>query len=235
MDEYENSMWFIHLKRTTEEPKYVSEIVIGWGSESEAYAMLIEAGCDYVLQKDLNDNVGLHSDYVYLGYKKTSNPNDAIRDLRTTHDNNIESFVKNGITYYQIAGNLNSYTNIFADDIFLYYTKDASAGSPIISLETNKNPVNSTRDGKYSVNTVVNQKNKSSDLNDGAGGDYIYLLVIRDKAEQKALGSMIGNGSVTIVVVFTLVSIGALAFLYLSQKKRNASHVKADEDQNKID
>ena len=46
---------------------------------------------------------------------------------------------------------------------------------------------------------------------------------------------MIGNGSVTIVVVFTLVSIGALAFLYLSQKKRNASHVKADEDQNKID
>ena len=234
MDEYENSMWFIHLKRTTEEPKYVSDVVIGWGSESEAYAMLIEAGCDYVLQKDLNDNVGLHSDYIYLGYKKTTNPNDAIRDLRTTHDNDVESFDKNGVTYYKIAGNLNSYTNIFADDIFLYYTKDAKAGSPIISLEANKNPVNSTRDGKYLVNTVVNQKDKSSDLNDGAGGDYIYLLLIRDKNDQNALASMIGNGSITIIIVFTLISIGALAFLYLSQKKKIASQIKS-EDQERND
>ena len=80
-DEYAGDMWFIHMKRTTETPKYVSEIVVGWGNDAEAKAMLLAAGCDYMLQKDLNNNVGAHSDYVYLGYKRTSDPNQAIRNI----------------------------------------------------------------------------------------------------------------------------------------------------------
>ena len=229
MDAFENSMWFIHLKRITEEPKYISEVVIGVGSgEADAKAVLIAAGCDYMLDKDLNNNVGLHSDYVYLGYKKTSDPNEAIRDLRTTHDDEVASFVKNGVTYYKIEGNLNSYTNIFADDIFLYYTKDAKAGTPLISLETSSNPVNSTRNGNYIVSTVVNQNEKNSDLNDGAAGDYIYLLQIRDKNEQTALASIVGNGSVIAIVVFGLISVGAIVWICILQKKR---HIKISEEE----
>lgn len=221
MNAFERSMWFIHMKRTTEEPKYVSDVVIGVGSsEADAKAVLIAAGCDYMLDKDLNDNVGIHSDYIYLGYKKTSNPDEAIRDLRTTHDNEVDSFVKNGVTYYKIAGNLNSYTNIFADDIFLYYTKDAKAGTPIVSLETSNKPLNSTRDDQYVVSTVVNQKDKSSDLNDGAGGDYIYLLLVRDKNDQNALASMIGNGSVIIIVAFALLSVGGIVWICIAKRKR---------------
>ena len=220
MDAYEGSMWFIHLKRTTEDPKYISQVVVGWGSDAEAKAMLIAAGCDYMLEKDLNNNCGLHSDYVYLGYKRTSDPNQAIRDLRTTHDNEVDSFEKNGIAYTKVAGNLNSYTNLFADDIFLYYTKDAKAGTPIISLETSKDPVNTSRNGNYLVSTVVNQKNKSSDLNDGAGGDYIYLLQIRDKNDQTALASMMGNGSGFIIVAFALASLGAIVWVSVGSKKR---------------
>ena len=229
MDAFENSMWFIHLKRITEEPKYISEVVIGVGSgDADAKAVLIAAGCDYMLDKDLNDNVGLHSDYVYLGYKKTSDPNEAIRDLRTTHDDEVASFVKNGVTYYKIEGNLNSYTNIFADDIFLYYTKDAKAGTPLISLETSSNPVDSTRNGSYVVSTVVNQNEKNSDLNDGAAGDYIYLLQIRDKNEQTALASIMGSGSVIAIVVFGLISVGAIVWICILQKKR---HIKISEEE----
>ena len=70
------------------------------------------------------------------------------------------------------------------------------------------------------VSTVVNQKDKSSDLNDGAGGDYIYLLLIRDKDDQNALASMIGNGSVIIIVVFALLSVGGIVWICIAKRKR---------------
>ena len=226
MDDFWGDMWFIHLKRANAEPKYISEIVIGWGSDAEAKAMLVEAGCDYMLAKDLNDNCGLLTDYVYIGYKKTNNASDAIRDLRTTHDDDVKSFEKNGVTYFKINGNLNSYTNVFADDIFLYFTKDAKAGTPLTSLETSADPVDTTRSGKYIVSTVLNQKDKASDLNDGAGGDYIYLLQIRDKDDQGALASMIGEGSLVIVIVFVIVSVCAIVGVYMTQKKRHVNTTK---------
>jgi hypothetical protein len=226
MDDYENSMWFIHMKRTGEEPKYIGDVVIGvGGSDAEAKAILLAAGCDYMLEKDLNTNVGLHSDYIYLGYKRTSDPSKAIRDLRTTHDDAVESFVKNGATYYKLDGNLNSYTNIFADDIFLYYTKDAKAGTPITSLGTSQHVANwSHGEGnRYVVTTVLNQHGKGSDLNAGAGGDYIYLLQTRDKQDAKgATASMIGEGSLILIITFAAISAGAIACIYIVQKKRRA-------------
>lgn len=230
MDAYEDSMWFIHLKRTTEDPKYVSEIVIGvGGSDADAKAVLIAAGCDYMLEKDLNSNAGAHSDYVYLGYKRTSDPNKAIRDLRTTHDNEVDSFVKNGVTYYKIEGNLNSYTSAIADDIFLYYTMDAKAGTPITSLGTSASVANWSHGegGRYVVKTVLNQHDEASDLNKNCGhqSDYIYLLVTRDKEDGKATASMMGDGSVIILVACAVISVGAIAAVYTVQKKRRSSPV----------
>ena len=233
MDEYYGSMWFIHMKRTTEDPKYISEIVIGiGGTEAKAKAELVSAGCDYIVEKDLNNNVGALSDYIYLGYKRTSNPGEAIRDLRTTHDDEVYSFVKNGVTYYRIDGNLNSYTNIFADDIFLYYTKDSRAGTPITSLGTSKHVANwSHGEGnRYVVTTVLNQYGEGSDLNANCGhqSDYIYLLITRDRQDAKGAASMIGNGSVIIIAVLTFISVVAIAGIYIVQKKRRIAATTAD-------
>ena len=225
MNSYYDSMWFIHVKRTTEDPKYISEVVVGiGGNEAKAKAKLVDAGCDYIVEKDLNNNVGAHSDYIYLGYKRTSDPNQAIRDLRTTHDNEVDSFVKNGVTYYKIEGNLNSYTHLFADDIFLYYTKDAKAGTPIISLGTSKHVANWTHGegNRYVVTTVLNQHDKGSDLNANCGyqSDYIYLLITRDKQDAKGVASMIGNGSIILIVAFALLSAGAITWICIAQKKK---------------
>ena len=225
MDSYYDSMWFIHMKRITEDPKYIGEVVVGiGGNEAKAKAELVNAGCDYIVEKDLNNNVGAHSDYIYLGYKRTSDPNQAIRDLRTTHDNEVDSFVKNGVTYYKIEGNLNAYTHLFADDIFLYYTKDAKAGTPIISLGTSQHVANWTHGegNRYVVTTVLNQYDEGSDLNDNCGyqSDYIYLLITRDRQDAKGIASMIGNGSVVIVVAFVLISAVAIAWICIAQKKR---------------
>ena len=228
MDDFGSSMWFLHMKRTEEEPKYIGEVVIGiGGNEADAKAALVSAGCQYMLEKDLNNNVGAHSDYVYLGYKRTSDLNKAIRDLRTTHDNEVDSFVKNGVTYYKIEGNLNSYTNVFADDIFLYYTKDAKAGTPITSLGTSGSVANwSHGDGnRYVVSTVLDQNDKASDLNKNCGrqSDYIYLLQTRDRQDQGAIASMLGGGSIVAIVAFSAVSAGAIAWVCIAQKKRRAT------------
>ena len=225
MDSYYSSMWFIHVKRTTEDPKYISEVVVGiGGNEAKAKAALVSAGCEYIVEKDLNNNVGAHSDYIYLGYKRTSDPNQAIRDLRTTHDNEVDSFVKNGVTYYKIEGNLNAYTHLFADDIFLYYTKDAKAGTPIISLGTSQHVANWTHGegNRYVVTTVLNQHDKGSDLNANCGyqSDYIYLLITRDKQDAKGVASMIGNGSIILIVAFALLSAGAITWICIAQKKK---------------
>jgi len=222
MDEHSGNMWFIHMKRANEEPKYVSEIVVGWGNDAEAKAMLLAAGCDYMLTKDLNYGVGAHSDYVYLGYKRTSDPNKAIRNIIAVHDEDYASFIKDGATYYKIEGNLNSYTNVFADDIYLFYTKDASAGNPITSLGTSQSIANwSHGEGnRYVVKTVLNQHGQASDLNDGALGDYIYLLQTRDKSDQGSIASMIGKGSIFVIIAFAVLSIGVVIGLFIMKKKR---------------
>jgi hypothetical protein len=228
MDDYESSMWFLHMKRTATEPKYISEVFIGiGGNDAEAKAVLLAAGCEYMLEKDLNNNVGAHSDYIYLGYKRTSDPNKAIRDLRTTHDDEVSSFTKNGAIYYKLDGNLNSYTHYFADDIFLYYTMDAKAGTPITSLGTSKHVANwSHGEGnRYVVTTVLNQYDEGSDLNRNCGlqSDYIYLLQTRDKMDGNgSVASMIGEGSIIVIVAFVLVSAGAITWICILQKKRRA-------------
>ena len=227
VDDHSGSMWFLHMKRTNEEPKYIGEIVIGiGGSDADAKAKLVAAGCDYMLEKDLNNNVGAHSDYIYLGYKRTNDPNKAIRDLKTTHDHEVDSLVLNGVTYTKIEGNLNSYTHLFADDIFLYYTKDAKAGTPITSLGTSQSVANwSHGEGnRYVVTTVLNHKGKPSDLNKNCGyqSDYIYLLQTRDKQDEKLLGaaSMIGNGSIAVIVAFVAVTACVAAGIVIWQRKR---------------
>jgi hypothetical protein len=221
------------MKRVIEEPKYISEIVIGvGGNDAEAKAALIAAGCEYMLEKDLNKNVGAHSDYIYLGYKRTSDPKKAIRDLKTTHNEEVDGFVKNGAAYHKIAGNLNSYTNIFADDIFLYYTRDAKAGTPITSLGTSKHVANwSHGEGnRYVVKTVLDKNGNASDLNYGAGGDYIYLLQTRDKQDESSIvASMIGSGSVFVIISFAVISLGVIAWICILQKKRHVKVSAPDE------
>ena len=103
----------------------------------------------------------------------------------------------------------------------MFYTKDECAGNPIISLATSNDVENWTHGegGKYVVSTVVNQDGKYSDLNDGALGQYIYLLLTRDKTDAGILASMIGNGSIFIIVTFAVASALAVGGIYLVKRK----------------
>jgi hypothetical protein len=142
------------------------------------------------------------------------------------HDEDYTSFTKNGATYYKVNGNLNSYTNAFADDIYLFYTKDKKAGTPITSLGTSGSVANwSHGEGnRYVVKTVLNQNDKPSDLNKGCGldSDYIYLLQTRDRQDSGLVASMIGEGSVLIIITFAAVSACIIEGIYIAGKKRQA-------------
>ena len=81
---------------------------------------------------------------------------------------------------------------------------------------------------RYVVRTVLDRNDKPSDLNDGATGDYIYLLQTRDRLDENSTASMIGNGSVIVVIAFAVISIGAVVAVYVVHKKRQAA-VAVDE------
>lgn len=143
------------------------------------------------INTDLNRGVG-GSDYVYMGYKQTEDPFDAITDIivvigeEYSGEHNKTVFY-NGRTYRAAdyspssnGGNLNRGKKGSAD-IYFYYTKDrANSGIrsgdmaamiPIIIIE---------KDGKFndSFARLVypnGSSYSSADLNKDAGGKYIYL------------------------------------------------------------
>ena len=74
---------------------------------------------------------------------------------------------------------------------------------------------------------MLDRNGNSSDLNDGAGGDYIYLLQTRDKQDGNgALASMIGGGSFVVVIAFAVAAAGAIVTVCIVYKKRRVK-VKA--------
>jgi hypothetical protein len=66
----------------------------------------------------------------------------------------------------------------------------------------------------------LNQHGKASDLNDGALGSYIYLLQTRDKEDSGLVASMIGEGSVFIIITFAALSACVVETIYILKKKR---------------
>lgn len=168
-------------------PLYIKNIYIG----SNFYAALAKSDIDtqialkesdylkkVIIPIDLNKGAG--GDYIYIGYTMTTNPDEAIRDIK------IEAFTSSSANktksgYSFIDSDLNKgstrYSASVASYIYLYYSKDKTKGEPVreIGIEV---------DGVYSFGTVgtgwipslrFNSNNKY-DLNKGvANSAYIYI------------------------------------------------------------
>jgi hypothetical protein len=105
-----------------------------------------------IMPVDLNKGAG--GDYIYIGYTMTSNPDEAIRDIK------IEGYVASNANktkpdYSFIDSDLNqgSRRNPMLKSvpsyIYLYYTKDKSKGEPILDIGTEIQ-------GVYSFGSVTN-------------------------------------------------------------------------------
>ncbi len=122
-------------------------------------------------------NKGAKGKFIYLCYRETTNPNDAIRGLKILEGENAAA--PGGFT--KVARDLNSGAK--GAYLFLAFSKDRSAGEPIREIkfdvsETELSKRNKLGQGGLAVATssVSAYTYLKTDLNKGAGGSFIYLM-----------------------------------------------------------
>lgn len=147
---------------------YISDIRCAQNdSSSSAKSELTSAGYT-VIDFDLNKDAG--GQYVYMGYKTTTDPNNAIKDIRFFSElSDMGSTVATvyingkGCQYTRDTGaDLNKGSG--GDYIYACFTKDANAGAPITSISFS---IESTGTGK--VCGKLGDPDTPADLNNGTG------------------------------------------------------------------
>ena len=138
-----------------------------------------------VLDVDLNDGAG--GDYIYMGYKTTTDPAEAIRGIiirngeyapdTITHGNNgtfhkLGTYSEPNATGHGVV-DLNSGCGSRSDYLYFYVTRSESYGGPVTELAFRTGKGNTGLDG-FSV--VTDTVYEAADANEGASGSYIYLF-----------------------------------------------------------
>ena len=165
------------------ETKYITEVMLIGGTKSETDELkdtYTDQGWT-VIDQDLNAGCGSSSDYIYLLYKEgsTASPNHTfvtdffISDASGTAPDTRDAYghrfnlvpYDGGDHFKEKKGDLNS--NAGGNDIHLYYTTEMMENTTAVSQIT----FNATQSGGISTFSTAT----GYDLNDGAGGDYIYM------------------------------------------------------------
>ena len=165
------------------ETKYITEVMLIGGTKSETDELkdtYTDQGWT-VIDQDLNAGCGSSSDYIYLLYKEgsTASPNHTFvtdffisnasgtaPDTRDAYGHRFKLVPYDGGDHFkEKKGDLNS--NAGGEDIHLYYTTEMMENMEAVSQIT----FNATQSGGISTFSTAT----GYDLNDGAGGDYIYM------------------------------------------------------------
>ena len=230
--------YFMHgnhlsFKREGADKPYIQSIKLAYGDDDlQATTKLLEAGYTDIIKKDLNEDAG--GKFVYLGMTRTADEKDAIYDLVLT--NNTSSPAKNW-NQYTLASDIDLNYKAGGKYIYLYQSKTKVLnGGPLTDLkavdEDYKRPEESANSGTvtmigagsiiYKEDFVVNQDAEKQDVNQRAGGDYIYLVMTREikmNSSTAYLGSMLGTGSVLVVGLFLAAAAGAVIYVKLKKKR----------------
>jgi hypothetical protein len=155
--------------------------------------------------------------------KRTADKNDAVYDLKLT--NNQKNPAKT-LDKYTLVSPLDLNYKAGGEYIYLYECRKPASYkySPLLDLkvgdETVLNITTSTATGSHSEWRVANQDGNSQDLNEEAGGDYIYLIKVYEYNDNGWLvGSMLSTGSIAAIVAFLVAAAGAIIYVKLSKKR----------------
>ena len=226
--------YFMHgnqlsFKREGADKPYIQSInvVADSSGDLQAATKLLEAGYTDIIKKDLNEDAGGH--YIYLGMKRTADKNDAVYDLKLT--NNQKNPAKT-LDKYTLVSSLDLNYKAGGEYIYLYECRKPASYkySPLLDLkvgdETVLNITTSTATGSHSEWRVANQDGNSQDLNEEAGGDYIYLIKVYEYNDNGWLvGSMLGTGSVAVIAIFLVAAAGAIIYVKLKKKHESENIV----------
>ena len=232
------SPFYIHCKMyegssIEEALPYIGEIYVADGdSAHEALTKLIAYSPDGFIDYDFNKGTWIGSNYVYVAYKRTASSTDAIKELAIFAGKNPSESRRitiNGTSVrFDLVANVDFNSNAGGDWLYLYATTSSAAGAPIKALRASNDVVNRVSGGGFTESTIkrANESgftDQDPDLNDRAGGKYIYLVAKRDvnKADwPDGLfgGALFGEGSFR--MVFVLASVAAIVAVFVYGKKR---------------
>ena len=191
-EKQENGYFYLHIKREGDDLQkqkpYIGELYLASCNEDKAAALddLFDQGAEGYVDLDMNKGAG--GDYVYVGYSYTADPDDAIKEIRAYHKKNPPATLTDSRgSLFTLVRNLDLNQDAGGDYIYLYVTKDSTVSLPIISLSAGYKVVTGEEvkewvDGSQQCFTTECTRmwnaDKYSDLNKGAGGEYIYLTYI---------------------------------------------------------
>lgn len=129
-----------------------------------------------LIDKDLNADSG--GNYIYLGYKTTTDPTKALRDIRyyvadSASSNETATVTVNGkeCTYTRV-GSVDLNKGAGGHYIYGYVSYDANAGLPVKAISFGSSPTS-----EYKVCGTLGSPYRAADLNADAGGEYIYCYL----------------------------------------------------------
>lgn len=155
----------------TEGATYISDIAVGnhLTNSSTAKKALTDEGYT-VIDFDLNKGAG--GQFIYLGYKTTTNIDEAYTSLRVYSSKEDRAYKDREFRdlFYRRLSNVDLNKGAGGYYIYLYGTKQISAGAPITVLTVNENK---STEGYTAVASFTSDT--PADLNKKAKGAYIYL------------------------------------------------------------
>lgn len=189
-EKQQNAYFYLHIKREDDDLRkqepYVGQLYLTSCYEDLPTALddLFDQGADGYVNIDLNEDAG--GDYVYLGYSYTANPADAVKEIRAYHKKNPpETLTDDDGHKFELVDDLDLNKDAGGDFIYLYASSESESGQPISALTAGYKVATGEAsetwvDGKQVTATTFCVKkwnsNTNSDLNKGAGGEYIYLM-----------------------------------------------------------
>jgi hypothetical protein len=225
----------LSFQRENEIKPYISKFMVSShdDGDEEAIAKLLNEGYTDIVDKELNDGAG--GNYIYLGMKRTSDVNDAIYDIMLTND---VKKPKSDINGFKPVSTIDLNEDAGGKYIYLYEKRTPSFNGElplqdiIIGGKNHKDYDFVDGDKQFHAISAVNQDGEMQDVNQKAGGDYIYLLKVKEvqlvansdlNVRPQMVASILGSGSVAVIAVFL---VGAVAVgWYMVCKKKNQTAV----------
>jgi len=159
---------------------YIGSLYVGTGdSIMKAKNALRQNGVleGNIINIDLNKGAG--GDFIYVGYKTTTDESKAIRGIVADYwkDSHSTNITYNNHSYKIIPTDLNRGSG--GKFIYLYYTTDKNAGEPITGIQYQDNNTFQYKNADNYEVVRCTTTGDGMDLNMSVGGDFIYLWFTR--------------------------------------------------------
>jgi hypothetical protein len=177
-------------------------------------------------------NKGAFGKYIYMAYTRTDKKSEGITDLIVSdpfvHTENPKETMRlqhgSTVVRYDLVSNVNLNKGTGGHPLHLYATKNSAAGEPIRGMWTRNDVIEEYPQG-FAITTVkfADEKgytNTDPDLNKGALGKYIYLIVRRERPAATSLtGTLIGVGSIVAISLLLVSGVTVSAIVFVKRKK----------------